>query len=103
MKRLKDLREDHDLKQAEVAAHLGISQQYYQCYESGKNELPLRHGIALAKFYNVSLDYIVGLSDVPCPLVGNDNAELTKMRELIRKYDSADEKIKRVIDILLQD
>ena len=58
--RLRDMREDHDLKQAEVAAHLGISQQYYQCYESGKNELPLRHGIALAKFYNVSLDYLLG-------------------------------------------
>lgn len=102
MRRLKDLREDHDLKQADVAAHLGISQQYYQCYESGKNELPLRHGIALAKFYNVSLDYIVGLSDIPHPVDGKDNAELVKMRELIKKYDSADEKIRKAIDLLLQ-
>ena len=102
MRRLKDLREDHDLKQADVAAHLGISQQYYQCYESGKNELPLRHGIALAKFYNVSLDYLVGLSDIPHPVDGKDNTELVKMRELINKYDSADEKIRKAIDLLLQ-
>ena len=103
MRRLKDLREDHDLKQADVAAHLGISQQYYQCYESGKNELPLRHGIALAKFYNVSLDYLVGISDIPMPIEGKENSELQRIKELIRKYDSADEKIKKAIDMLLED
>ena len=102
MRRLKDLREDHDLKQAEVAAHLGISQQYYQCYEAGKNELPLRHGIALAKFYNVSLDYLVGLSDIPTPIDGKENAELSKIKEMIRRYDAADKNIQAAIDLLLK-
>ncbi|MBQ2876759.1 MAG: helix-turn-helix transcriptional regulator [Clostridia bacterium] len=103
MKRLKDLREDHDLKQAEVAAHLGISQQYYQCYESGKNELPLRHGIKLAKFYNVSLDYLVGLTDTPSSLDGRENLELARLKQLITRYGSASEKIKKAIDILLEE
>ena len=62
--RLKDLREDRDLKQVEVAAVLGMTnQQSYQRYESGKVELPMHYFIALAKFYNVSLDYMAGLTN----------------------------------------
>lgn len=101
MKRLKDLREDHDLKQSDVAEILGISQQYYQCYESGKNELPLRHGIKLAKFYNVSLDYIVGLSDVPWSIDGSENLKVKKYLDFIGRFETADEKIKKAIEALL--
>ncbi|MBQ8342178.1 MAG: helix-turn-helix transcriptional regulator [Clostridia bacterium] len=62
-KRLRDLREDTDKKQAEIACILGITTQQYQLYESGKREIPVHHLITLAKFYNASVDYILGLSD----------------------------------------
>lgn len=61
--RLKDMREDHDKEQKEIAKHLGISQQYYSRYELGQVELPIRHYITLAKYYNTSIDYLCGLSD----------------------------------------
>lgn len=59
--RLKDLREDNDLVQKEVAAVLGINQRVYSTYETGKRDIPLRHLITLCKFYKVSSDYILGL------------------------------------------
>ena len=60
--RLKDLREDNDLKQKEIAAFLGIDQRVYSSYETGKREIPVRHLILLADFYRTSIDYIVGRS-----------------------------------------
>ena len=63
--RLKDLREDMELTQLEIANTLKISQQHYSIYERGERELPMHHFITLAKFYNVSLDYMAGLIDVP--------------------------------------
>lgn len=62
-KRIKDLREDNDLFQKDVAKLLGISQQYYSEYENGKRTIPISHLITLAKYYNVSIDYLVGLSN----------------------------------------
>jgi len=61
--RLKDLREDHDLLQLDVANILKISQQHYSMYESGKRELPMHHFITLAKYYGVTLDYMAGLTN----------------------------------------
>ncbi|MDD3193349.1 MAG: helix-turn-helix transcriptional regulator [Oscillospiraceae bacterium] len=58
---IRDLREDHDLRQVQIASLLKTTQQVYSRYENGQNEIPLRHLVALAKFYNVSLDYIAGL------------------------------------------
>lgn len=63
--RLRDLREDADKKQEEIAVVLNITRQQYQLYESGKRELPMHHFITLAKYYNVSLDYLAGLIDTP--------------------------------------
>ena len=63
--RLRDLREDSDKKQEEIALVLGISRQQYQLYESGKRELPMHLFILLAKYYNVSLDYLAGLIETP--------------------------------------
>lgn len=60
---LKSLRIDNDLYQKDVAKILGIDQQYYSKYETGKNELPLRHLMTLCKFYGVSADYILGLPE----------------------------------------
>ena len=63
--RLRDLREDADQKQAQIAEVLGISRQHYSLYERGERELPMHHFITLAKHYNVSLDYLAGLIDIP--------------------------------------
>ena len=62
-KRIKDLREDNDKFQKDIAHLLGISQQYYSEYEKGNRTIPINHLITLAKYYNTSIDYIVGLSD----------------------------------------
>ena len=59
---MRDLREDHDKTQTEVAEYLGTSQTMYARYERGANELPIRHLVALCKYYGVSSDYILGLS-----------------------------------------
>lgn len=59
---LRDLREDADLTQKEVAAVLNTTQQVYSRYEKGINEMPVRHLIALVRFYGVSADYVLGLS-----------------------------------------
>ena len=64
-KRLRNIREDKDLTQSEIAKVLGTTYQYYSTYESGKRELPFSRAIKLAKFYNVSLDYLAGLTDNP--------------------------------------
>ncbi|MBS6786249.1 helix-turn-helix domain-containing protein [Ruminococcus bicirculans (ex Wegman et al. 2014)] len=61
--RLKDLREDKDLNQAQVAEIIGTTQQYYGQYETGKRPIPFDRIIKLAKFYNVSIDYIAGLTN----------------------------------------
>ena len=63
--RIRDLRTDHDKSQAEIAKIIGTSQSYYAQYENGKRSIPFDRVILLAKYYNVSLDYIAGLSDVP--------------------------------------
>lgn len=63
--RLRDLREDADMSQTEIAEVLGLLQQQYSKYETGKRELPMHHFITLARYYNVSLDYLAGLTDTP--------------------------------------
>ena len=56
--RIRDLREDHDLSQKQIAALLGTTQQYYSEYERGVREIPLHSFIRLAMYYGVSLDYL---------------------------------------------
>ena len=60
---IRDLREDHDKTQTEIAEILGTSQTMYARYERGANELPIHHLIKLCEFYKVSADYILGLED----------------------------------------
>ena len=57
---IRELREDRDLTQKEVAQYLGTTQQVYSRYENGENELPVRHLIALCRYYHVSADYLLG-------------------------------------------
>lgn len=62
--RLRDVREDSDKTQAQIAALLGTSQQQYARWESGAWQMPIEHYKVLARFYNISVDYLCGLSDV---------------------------------------
>ena len=61
--RMRELREDHDLTQKEVAGVLDILQQTYARYETGERALPIHHLLKLVKYYKVSADYILGLTD----------------------------------------
>ena len=62
-RRLKDIREDRELTQTQVASFLNMKQQQYARYEAGINEIPFSYIIKLAKFYDVSIDYLAGLTN----------------------------------------
>ncbi|MBQ8579211.1 MAG: helix-turn-helix transcriptional regulator [Oscillospiraceae bacterium] len=62
--RIRALREDHDKTQSEIAQLLNVGQRTYCDYELGKTRIPVDSLIVLAKFYNVSMDYICGISDI---------------------------------------
>ena len=64
-RRIRDMREDSDLTQSDVAALLGIAQTVYSRYERGYQTIPLEHLIKLADHYNVSIDYLVGRTHNP--------------------------------------
>ena len=66
--RIRDLREDKDLTQTDIANILKTSQSYYAQYENKKRPLPINHLMTLCKFYNVSSDYILGFTNTPTPL-----------------------------------
>lgn len=66
-KRLRELREDNDLLQKQIAITLNITRQQYQLYESGKREIPLDKLKQLALLYNTSVDYLLELTDNPKP------------------------------------
>lgn len=63
--RLKDLREDNDMKQVQIAELLGIQQTVYSRYERGIQNIPIEHLLFLADYYNVSTDFILGRTDKP--------------------------------------
>lgn len=65
--RIRDLREDADLKQRQIADYLICDQSLYSKYERGERDLPLEAAVKLAQFYQVSVDYLVGLTDVREP------------------------------------
>ena len=96
--RLRDLREDSDLSQAQVGAILGITQQHYSEYERGKYQMPLHHLITLAKHYRVSMDYLLGLIDEE----DSDAKDMIVTRsctsgDLIRRVLSLNEKGRRAV------
>ena len=66
--RLKDIREDHDVDQKEIATLLKTTQQQISKYETGKQMMGIDKYIILAKYFNISLDYLTGLIDTPRPL-----------------------------------
>lgn len=65
IKRLRDLREDNDLTQAQIAAYLNVKQNTYSQYENGKREISIELISKLADYYNVSVDYLIGKTDNP--------------------------------------
>lgn len=65
--RIRDLREDRDLNQTQVAKMLGMSQTGYSKYETGENDIPTAVLIKLARFYGTSVDYLLGETDDPMP------------------------------------
>ena len=102
--RIRDLREDSDKTQEFIANILGISKQYYSSYELGKVEIPIRHLITLAKYYNVSLDYLTGLIDIKRPLDEIDMPRKTSLHyiKLIQAYKdnpNFQEAINKLLDL----
>lgn len=81
--RIRDLREDSDKTQKELADYLGTSTQHYGKYELGNAEIPFERAIQLAKYYNVSLDYIAGLTNskrgLSCGDIPPDRQELLQL------------------------
>lgn len=67
-KRIRDLREDRDLTQAQIAKALHTTQGYYSKYELGKRSLPIEHLVTLCKLYDVSADYVLGFTNERKPL-----------------------------------
>ena len=102
--RLKDLREDKDLKQEDIAKILNISRQYYSRYELGQVELPIRHYITLARYYNVSIDYLCGTTDKIKPFYEGAAIKLQnlteKQKKLLKAY-SDNPKLQIAVDKLL--
>ena len=81
-KRIKDLREDHDLTQAQIAERIGLYTTTYQRYERGEREIPFDIVIQLAKEYNVSIDYIAEL--IPNPTApGGGPYKVTKIGKIV--------------------
>lgn len=94
MEHFRDMREDHDLSQTDIATIIGVSQQYYSQYETGEHELPLRHFITLADYYNVSADYLLNRCKVD-DKTGLDMIYLTKdytAKQLVEDTLSLNEK-----------
>lgn len=75
-KRIRDLREDKDLKQKDLAAYLNCTQVSYSYYEIGKRDIPTEILIKLSRFYECSTDYLLGLTDVKDPYPSKENSKL---------------------------
>lgn len=71
--RIRDLREDNDLTQNQIATLLNISQSTYSRYEKGELEIPIQTLIKLANYYNTSIDYLVNLTDVRTPYKASEH------------------------------
>ncbi len=113
--RIRNLREDNDFRQIDIARQLNITQQQYQRYESGKTPIPIDVAIALAKLYDVSVDYLLGLTDkkkAPSPPLNertkkalsyfnrlNEENQDYILGEMIKLHREQEEKVKRKKDI----
>lgn len=71
--RIRDLREDRDMRQKDIADYLKCSQVCYSYYEIGRRDIPTDVLIRLARFYNTSVDYLLGLTDISKPYPASKN------------------------------
>ena len=88
MNRIRDLREDMDLRQVDVAEATGIDQKTLSNYENGKTQQDARALIALADFFHVSIDYLVGRTDMPSLDAQSISDELLKVQMQLEKIKS---------------
>ncbi len=97
--RIKDLREDADKTQTDIAKLLGTTAQYYGKYEKGDREIPFSRAVELAQYYHVSLDYIAGRTPFKKTLAEESlkEDEIT----LIQKYRNLSEKNKGKLELFL--
>lgn len=98
--RIKNIRIDRDITQAEIAKHLQIDIKTYCRYENGHHEIKASILISLGKFYNLSLDYIAGIVDTPKPLTSSKKELSEKQLALLRSYENNVE-LQPAIDKLL--
>lgn len=102
--RIRDLREDADKTQQEIADYLGTSAQHYGKYESGKAEIPFERAVLLAEYYNVSLDYIAGATNVKrIQSQPQEKAELDVFSEKIGSMPPpVKDELKEILQIVLK-
>lgn len=98
-RRIRELREDNDKTQREVAEYLGTPYQYYAVYEKGSSEISFERAILLAKYYNVSLDYIAGLTNSKRGLSKGDLSP-EKQRLLDLLTDLSEEEKKTLVRLI---
>lgn len=99
-KRIRDLREDNDRTQAQIAEYLGTTAQYYGKYEKGESEIPLSRAVMIADYYGVSLDYLAGRTDESSPGAAADLSD--DELALLKIYRSLTERNKGKIDFFAQ-
>lgn len=93
--RLKDLREDCDLSQSDIAEKIQTSQSYYAQYENGKRPIPFERAIELANFYGVSLDYIAGRTNDKKGLLKSELSDFDN--ELLKKIHALSDEQRGII------
>ena len=99
--RLKDLREDKDLTQSDIASLFGLHLTQYRRYEAGEVDLPTEWAKKFAKYYNVSLDYIANLINTPKPLFVTKKELSAKQTTLLKNYEKHRD-LQKAIDKLLE-
>ena len=96
--RLKDLRHDADLTQAQIAKIMHMHTNQYQRYENQSSDLPLQLAIQFAKFYHVSLEYLAGLTPKKEP----EKTYIETPEKVAKQYENAKENIKQLISYILK-
>ena len=96
--RLRDLKEDNDKTQKEIAEIIGVSINHYGKYERGETDMPLEKAVILANYYNVSLDYIAGRTDIK----NGTNSEISpEALQIVYKYEQLSERNKGKLELFL--
>lgn len=98
--RIRDLREDEDKTQSEIADFLGTTAQYYGKYEKGERELPFSRAIELAEYYGVSLDYLAGRTNFKQGRANPDFSD--EQLQLAEQYARLTEKNKGRLELYLE-